>query len=139
VELSLSVLLALLVLALVACSIRPDLSSVPVLLVFEPVSLVLSAVSVVVPALAVCLVVLPLSVVNVSVCVNESAPAVGLVIFPVALVYRAVDPDLDTLAVLHVGLLVPLSLVLGAVCKFNLRLPDSPHAVVRLLVVLEWF
>lgn len=132
-----TVLLSILVLTLVACVVGPDLFSFTMLLVFKPEAFVAGSIGVVVTSVAVGLVVLPLTVVNVSISMDESSATVGLVISPVSFVKRAVDPDLDTLAIFAV-LLVPFALVLSSVVESDEVASDPADTVISWLgVVIE--
>ena len=64
------VLLSVLVLALIACIVRPDLLAVPMLLVFVPVAFVAGAIRVMVVTEAVRLIVFPLTLVNITILVK---------------------------------------------------------------------
>lgn len=102
-------LLALQVVPIEVGPIRPRLATAALLLVLVPLTLVGGALSVVVVPDAVRLVVDPLALEDVAVCENESTVAIGHIILPETLKLAAIGPDLQSIALLGVILLVPLA------------------------------
>ena len=97
---TLSVFLPILVVAIVAGTIRPGLHALPVLLIFEPIAYVRRSIRMLVRALSVCFIVEPLAFVDITIGVYQCAKSIRLVVLPVALVARAVGPHLRSIAML---------------------------------------
>jgi len=125
-EASVTVLLALLVVALVAGTIGPRLEPFTVLLVFLPVALVPCAVEMAVDSVAVSFVILPRPVVDITISVDQSSLSVGFAVSPVAFVHGAIRPDLRTLALADTlvfrggsGTDQPFALILSSILKLH--------------------
>jgi hypothetical protein len=132
-------LLAVLVVAPVARSIRPSFETLSVLFVSFPPALVARAIQVAVGSVAVSFVIFPVSVVHVSICVDQSALAVSFVAHPVAFIHGAIRPDLGAFALAHVFADFPLTLVPRAVFKLENRafLTSSKFLIERWVVVYK--
>lgn len=101
-ELSLTMPLSLLEIALVPVSIRIDLFAFSMLHVILPVSFVGGAsFGMNIGTMTMCLVIEPLSCVGITVDVNKLSLTGGPAIYPVALVFGPIWPDLDPVSILH--------------------------------------
>jgi hypothetical protein len=123
-------LLAIDIISFILCTIGPSFLALTVLLVLFPIALILCAVCVHVLAVAVCLIILPLALVDISISMNESAKSICLVVLPETLIERAISPDLLTLPIALVNLLIPLTLVLCSILQEQLFLLHSVLPVV---------
>ena len=138
-ELTSSVLLTVAVLALIAGIVRPDFLAITMLLILKPVSFVASAICVMIISKSVCFVIFPLAIIDVTICVNKATTTHRLVSSPVTFIERAINPDLNTLAILAAKF-IPLTLVLCTVVKGHqgaLHADNTIGSWARLKV--EWF
>ena len=97
---ALPVLLSILVVAIVAGTIRPCLNPLPMLFIFEPVANIRRSIRMLVRALSMSFIVEPLTFVDITIGMYQCAKSVRLVILPVTLVARGVGPNLRSIAVL---------------------------------------
>ena len=116
-ELALTVLHALLVVALILGAIRPLFDTKAVLLVLVPLAVVPGSVEVSVNTLSICFVIGPFALVDVSLSMHESALSVSHAISPESIVSASVRPDLNASSIFLVFLDKPLALVDGSVLK----------------------
>ena len=111
-ELSMAVLLAFEVFALVYGTIRPRFQSETVLLVILPAAHVFGSISVSVRSMTVSFVIDPVAFINVAIRMVQLASAVGFAFAPLPLVAAPVQPLLLAFAIAHV--VEPFALVDGA-------------------------
>ncbi len=107
-ELASAVFLAMSILAIVRCSIRPLLNTLAVLFIFKPVTFISGAIYMSVNSLAVCFIIFPLSFINIAISVNKPTSAVCFIVFPITFVARTIKPDLDAFAISDVGISNPI-------------------------------
>merc|ERR1719502_489389 len=124
---------ALLVFALVFCTVRPSFNTKPFLFVINPLTLVLRSIFVVVGSESVSLVISPLPIVNVAVDVCKLAFAMGTIDKPLTLILCPIWPDLVTTTTLCVP--IPLTGVYHPIIKC-VRRPCFKLHILELLVAV---